>query len=128
MCSRLLVTALSTQCTLRLWKKGAHSHVFNPQEIPAFAISNRFHYYDCLVMPVLSVTNAFPWEKVALLVEYEPLGTGLFPGGQQPASLKPRQWIALKTVQNVSASSLAKSGLYCNDLCGFLFCDATFCM
>lgn len=77
------------------------------------ANSTRFQYYDCLVVPVVSITNAFPWEKVTLLVEYEPLGTGLFPGGQQPANLKLRQWIALKTVQDISVSSLAKSGACC---------------
>lgn len=75
------------------------------------AYSTRFQYYDCLVVPVVSITNTFPWEKVTLLVEYDPLGTCLFPGGRQPANLKLRQWIALKTVQDISASSLAKSGV-----------------
>lgn len=75
------------------------------------AYSTRFQYYDCLVVPVVSITNTFPWEKVTLLVEYEPLGTGLFPGGQQPVNLKLRQWIALRTVQDISASSLAKAGV-----------------
>ena len=73
--------------------------------------SCRFHYYDCLVIPVASITNIFPWEKVGLLVEYESLGSALFPDGQRPASLRLRQWMVLKTVQDISATSLAKSSL-----------------
>ena len=72
--------------------------------------SCRFHYYDCLVIPVASITNTFPWEKLSLLVEYESLGSALFPDGQQPVNLRLRQWVVLKTVQDISATSLAKSG------------------
>ena len=72
----------------------------------------RFNYYDCLVIPVASIASTFPWEKVSLLVEYHPLGTSLFPSGQQPTSLRLREWVILKTVRDISVASLAKSGLY----------------
>ncbi|XP_065905236.1 uncharacterized protein [Dysidea avara] len=34
-------------------------------------VENRFHYYDCLVVPKYSLTTQFPWQRVSLLVEYE---------------------------------------------------------
>jgi hypothetical protein len=74
------------------------------------ALEERFHYYDCLVVPVASITSTFPWEKVSLLVEYESLGSTLFPDGQRPVNLRLRQWAVLKTVQDISATSLARSG------------------
>ena len=78
----------------------------------ACIISHRFHFYDCLVMPVDSIVSTFPWEKVSLLVEYEPLGSILFPDGQLPASLRLRQWLVLKTARDISATSLAKAGFH----------------
>lgn len=71
---------------------------------------SRFHHYDCLVVPVSSITTTFPWEKVTLLVEYEPLGSSLFSGGCAPDTLRLRQWVALKTAREISASALARSG------------------
>ena len=72
----------------------------------------RFHHYDCLVMPVFSIAANFPWEKVALLVEYEPLGSELWglEGGRLPANLRLRHWVALRTMRDVSVAALAQSG------------------
>ena len=64
------------------------------------------------MVPLASIASTFPWEKVCLLVEYEPLSSSLFPEGQLPACLQLKQWAALRTVQDISASSLALSGLY----------------
>ena len=40
----------------------------------------RFLHYDCVVAPESSITGktGFPWEKITLLVEYEPLKRPLF--------------------------------------------------
>lgn len=40
----------------------------------------RFLHYDCVVVPESSVTGQsdFPWEKITLLIEYEPLKQPLF--------------------------------------------------
>lgn len=41
---------------------------------------SRFLHYDCVVAPESSITSqkGFPWEKVTLLIEYEPLKQPLF--------------------------------------------------
>ena len=45
-----------------------------------FCCALRFLHYDCVVTPESSITGqtGFPWEKVTLLIEYEPLKCSLF--------------------------------------------------
>lgn len=44
---------------------------------------HRFLHYDCVVVPESSISGqtSFPWEKVTLLIEYEPLRKPLFDSG-----------------------------------------------
>ena len=119
-CFHLRVGAQMTPSTLRLWKRGMYPvkftapiHVHSSPNIffgSRMLWHSRFHHYDCLVVPVSSITTTFPWEKVTLLVEYEPLGSSLFSGGCPPDTLRLRQWVALKTAREISASALARSG------------------
>jgi len=63
------------------------------------------------VVPIHSIADNFPWEKVSLLVEYEPPRTLLFPEGSFPESARLKQYITLRTVREPSASNLADSGI-----------------
>lgn len=74
-------------------------------------LHSRFHHYDCLVVPMDSIADTFPWEKISLLVEYEPLSTPLFPEGSYPNSVRLKQYLILRTVREPSAASLADSGV-----------------
>ena len=58
-----------------------------------------------------SIAANFPWEKISLLVEYEPLSTSLFPEGSVPHSARLKQYVILRTVREPSAASLADSGV-----------------
>ena len=87
----------------------------------------RFHHYDCLVVPVgaLSDHSLFLWEKVSLLIEYEPLKTPLFSTWQSAGStdgqedpsmpdgsdsalerLHLHEYISLRTVLDLSTSNI----------------------
>ena len=69
-----------------------------PTSLP-FHFGCRLHHYDCLVMPVTSLAPCFPWEKVALLVEYEQAKATPMFDGTLPRSLE--KYIVLRTVQDV---------------------------
>ena len=61
----------------------------------------RFHHHDCLVVPTHTVADHsnFHWEKVSLLVEYEPLGKPLF---RDPPTVTPSRG---NTMPDLSAGS-----------------------
>ena len=69
-----------------------------PTSLP-FHFGCRLHHYDCLVMPVTSLAPCFPWEKVALLVEYEQAKATPMFDGTLPRNLE--KYIVLRTVQDV---------------------------
>ena len=93
---------------------------------------HRFHHYDCLVVPVSAVRDhsCFLWEKVSLLIEYEPLKSPLFsapsaPNNQQedminldaPDASMPvaeklnlQEYVALRTVLDLSSDILFSTG------------------
>ena len=59
-----------------------------------------------------SIADNFPWEKISLLVEYEPLSTSLFPEGSSVNSaIRLKQYVILRTAREPSAASLADSGV-----------------
>lgn len=69
------------------------------------------------MVPLLSLSDhsCFLWEKVSLLVEYEPLKTPLFPQEAGTADLavlqrlQLQQYVALRSVLELSASSVSFS-------------------
>jgi hypothetical protein len=91
---------------------------------------HRFHHYDCLVVPVSAVSDhsCFLWEKVSLLVEYEPLKSPLFSApsaGQEEGEedmgapsdcssvmekLHLQEYISLRTVLDLSSDILLSTG------------------
>ena len=89
----------------------ARTHVLYIAIFPPPPPTSRFHHYDCLVVPRHSIADNFPWEKVSLLVEYEPLRTLLFPEGSFPEAARLKQYVTLRTVRDPSASNLADSGM-----------------
>lgn len=68
----------------------------------------RFLHYDCVVVPEASVAGQtnFPWEKVTLLIEYEPLKQPLFDQNVQPGTSSQGESEAAKTI-NGGAKSLS---------------------
>ena len=69
--------------------------------------------FDCLVVSRSAISaHLFPWQLVTLLVEYEPVSVPLFSGGVSE-SVVLEEYLILRTVDDVLASSLAQGKMTC---------------